>query len=87
MRIESGSRRIIELINKGIDLDKRLDLLRDSVEAGICNTVILSSYCKCIFTSGKHARLKYEPKKFGTTEIKRMRKNYLQVITLKHQVA
>jgi radical SAM superfamily enzyme YgiQ (UPF0313 family) len=35
--VESGSRRIMELINKGIDLDKRLDVLRDSINANIWN--------------------------------------------------
>jgi radical SAM superfamily enzyme YgiQ (UPF0313 family) len=34
---ESGSKRIMELINKGIDVDNRLNVLRDSYEAGIFN--------------------------------------------------
>jgi radical SAM superfamily enzyme YgiQ (UPF0313 family) len=35
--VESGSRRIMDLINKGIDLDQRLDVLRDSHDANIWN--------------------------------------------------
>lgn len=35
--LESGSKRIMELINKGIDIDKRLDILKDSSDAGIWN--------------------------------------------------
>ncbi|MBI2265222.1 MAG: radical SAM protein, partial [Armatimonadetes bacterium] len=35
--LESGSRRIMELINKGVDLDGRLDILRNSAQAGIFN--------------------------------------------------
>ncbi len=35
--LESGSEKIMELINKGIDIDKRLDILRDSSNAGIWN--------------------------------------------------
>ncbi len=35
--LESGSRKIMELINKGIDIDNRLNVLRDSYEAGIFN--------------------------------------------------
>ena len=34
---ESGSRRIMELINKGINLDKRFDVLKRSANAGIFN--------------------------------------------------
>jgi len=34
---ESGSRKIMELINKGIDIDNRLMILRDAREAGIYN--------------------------------------------------
>jgi len=34
---ESGSKRIMELINKGIDVDNRLDILRNSRNAGIFN--------------------------------------------------
>ena len=34
---ESGSRRIMQLINKGVDFDLRYDVLRDSREAGIWN--------------------------------------------------
>ncbi len=35
--VESGSDRIMKLINKGINLDKRWDILRQSTEAGIWN--------------------------------------------------
>lgn len=35
--IESGSRKIMDLINKGVDFDKRLDILRNAKEAGIFN--------------------------------------------------
>lgn len=35
--LESGSNKIMELINKGIDVSKRLDILKDSSEAGIWN--------------------------------------------------
>lgn len=35
--VESGSRRVMELINKGIDFDKRLDVLRNAHNAGIFN--------------------------------------------------
>lgn len=35
--VESGSKRIMELINKGVDIDNRLNILRNSREAGICN--------------------------------------------------
>ncbi|MBQ8635121.1 radical SAM protein [bacterium] len=34
---ESGSKKIMELINKGIDVDNRLNILRDSRNAGIFN--------------------------------------------------
>lgn len=34
---ESGSNDVMELINKGIDIDKRLDILRDAKESGIWN--------------------------------------------------
>lgn len=34
---ESGSNRIMELINKGIDIDNRLNILRDARESGIYN--------------------------------------------------
>ncbi|MBE7708002.1 MAG: B12-binding domain-containing radical SAM protein [Cyanobacteria bacterium SIG27] len=34
---ESGSRKIMDLINKGIDVDNRLNILRDSRNAGIFN--------------------------------------------------
>ena len=34
---ESGSKKIMELINKGIDLDNRLKILKDANEAGIYN--------------------------------------------------
>ncbi|OGH96834.1 MAG: hypothetical protein A2104_07525 [Candidatus Melainabacteria bacterium GWF2_32_7] len=35
--VESGSDRIMQLINKGINLDKRFDVLRDSIDSGIWN--------------------------------------------------
>lgn len=35
--VESGSKRIMELINKGVDIDNRLSILRNSRNAGICN--------------------------------------------------
>ncbi len=35
--LESGSDKVLELINKGIDLDKRFEILKDSKEAGIWN--------------------------------------------------
>lgn len=35
--LESGSKKVLELINKGIDLDKRFDILKDSKDAGIWN--------------------------------------------------
>lgn len=35
--VESGSKRIMELINKGVDIDNRLNILRGSREAGVCN--------------------------------------------------
>lgn len=35
--VESGSERIMKLINKGIDLGKRMSILKDSVESGIWN--------------------------------------------------
>lgn len=34
---ESGSNKVMELINKGIDIDKRLEILKDSTDAGIWN--------------------------------------------------
>jgi len=34
---ESGSKKIMDLINKGIDIDRRLDILRDSRNSGIFN--------------------------------------------------
>lgn len=34
---ESGSKKIMDLINKGIDVDRRLDILRDARSAGIFN--------------------------------------------------
>lgn len=34
---ESGSKKIMKLINKGIDIDKRLDIMRTAREAGIYN--------------------------------------------------
>ncbi|MCK7484545.1 MAG: radical SAM protein [Bacillus subtilis] len=38
---ESGSKRIMELINKGIDLDKRFEILRNATEADIWNFAYL----------------------------------------------
>jgi len=38
---ESGSKKVMDLINKGIDIDKRLDILRDSHEADIWNFVYI----------------------------------------------
>ena len=35
--LESGSKQVLELINKGIDIDKRFDILRDTKDAGIWN--------------------------------------------------
>jgi len=35
--LESGSKQVMELINKGIDIDKRLEILNNSSEAGIWN--------------------------------------------------
>lgn len=35
--VESGSKRIMELINKGVDIDNRLNILRNSRNAGVCN--------------------------------------------------
>ena len=35
--LESGSKKVMELINKGIDLDKRFDILKNSNNAGIWN--------------------------------------------------
>jgi len=35
--VESGSTRIMKLINKGVDFEKRLDILRDSNDSGIWN--------------------------------------------------
>ena len=35
--LESGSRKVLELINKGIDLDKRFDILKDAKDVGIWN--------------------------------------------------
>lgn len=35
--LESGSNSVMELINKGIDIDKRLDILKNSSDAGIWN--------------------------------------------------
>ena len=35
--VESGSDRIMKLINKGIDIGKRMSILKDSVESGIWN--------------------------------------------------
>jgi len=35
--IESGSPRIMKLINKGVDFDRRLDIIRDSSDSGIWN--------------------------------------------------
>lgn len=35
--VESGSERIMRLINKGIDLDRRMDILKASTQAGIWN--------------------------------------------------
>ncbi|HBH18927.1 MAG TPA: hypothetical protein DDX14_08360 [Cyanobacteria bacterium UBA9579] len=35
--LETGSERIMKLINKGIDFHKRLDILKDSYDAGIWN--------------------------------------------------
>lgn len=36
---ESGSRRIVELMNKGIDFDKRIQIIKDSHNSGIWNEV------------------------------------------------
>ncbi|MFH0703172.1 MAG: radical SAM protein [bacterium] len=38
---ESGSNEVMKLINKGIDLDKRLEILRDAKEADIWNFVYI----------------------------------------------
>lgn len=35
--VESGSDRIMSLINKGVDIDRRLDVMRNSANAGIFN--------------------------------------------------
>ena len=35
--LESGSKSVLELINKGIDLDKRFEILKDSKDVGIWN--------------------------------------------------
>ena len=35
--LESGSRKIMKLINKGIDIDRRLEILKNSADAGIWN--------------------------------------------------
>lgn len=35
--LESGSRSVMELINKGIDIDRRLEILKNSSESGIWN--------------------------------------------------
>ena len=35
--LESGSRKVMELINKGIDLDKRFEILKNTSEVGIWN--------------------------------------------------
>ena len=35
--LESGSKKIMELINKGIDIDNRLNILKDARDAGIYN--------------------------------------------------
>ncbi|MBQ8886100.1 MAG: radical SAM protein [Candidatus Gastranaerophilales bacterium] len=35
--LESGSNKVLELINKGIDLEKRFEILKDAKEAGIWN--------------------------------------------------
>ncbi|MBQ9246503.1 radical SAM protein [bacterium] len=35
--LESGSKNVLELINKGIDIDRRFDILKDAKEAGIWN--------------------------------------------------
>lgn len=35
--LESGSRKVMDLINKGIDFDKRFEILKNSKEAGIWN--------------------------------------------------
>jgi anaerobic magnesium-protoporphyrin IX monomethyl ester cyclase len=39
--IETGSKRILDLINKGVDFNKRLDVLKNSTEAGIWNFAFL----------------------------------------------
>lgn len=35
--VESGSPRVMEMINKGVEVEKRIDILRDSSRAGIWN--------------------------------------------------
>lgn len=35
--LESGSRKIMDLINKGVDFDKRMDVLQDASDTGIFN--------------------------------------------------
>lgn len=35
--LESGSKKVLELINKGIDLDKRFDILKDAKDVGLWN--------------------------------------------------
>ena len=35
--LESGSNKVLELINKGIDLEKRFNILKDSKDSGIWN--------------------------------------------------
>jgi anaerobic magnesium-protoporphyrin IX monomethyl ester cyclase len=39
--VETGSKRILDLINKGVDFNKRLDVLRNSSKAGIWNFAFL----------------------------------------------
>lgn len=38
---ETGSKRVMELINKGIDIDKRFDILKRATKAGIYNFVYI----------------------------------------------
>lgn len=35
--LESGSRKVMDLINKGVDFDKRIDVLRNAAKAGVFN--------------------------------------------------
>ena len=97
--LESGSKKIMDLINKGVPFETRIDVMRNSANAGIFNFAfiffgfpaetkedamqtielirknsdVIHTYGRSVFTMGKHALIRNNPKKYGVKgEIKQL---------------